>query len=185
MIRRLATSLLAAVAAAALPAAAQSVSRTDTHTYEDNLGAWVLGQPKQSTNVNTGLVESETVYDPTTALPLRIYRFGKLQQTLTYTSNGLLATASDGRDTPTFDTTVAFSSWKRGLPQRIDFPTGEFRSLWIDDYGLIRQVVDENGYKTCYAFDAIGRLNRITYPSETQAGVCDSTAWNSKQRTFE
>ncbi|NUS61634.1 MAG: RHS repeat protein, partial [Lysobacter sp.] len=183
---RLAASLLAALlAAAVLPAVAQSTSRTDTITYEDNFGAWVIGQPKKSTNVDTGLVENETVYDAATALPIRTYNFGKLQQTLTYHADGTLATESDGRDTPTFNTTVSFSNWKRGLPQRIEFPTGHYRSMWVDNYGLIRSVREENGYLTCYAFDAMGRLARIEYPSETQNSVCDASAWNNLVRSFQ
>ncbi|MCC8361806.1 RHS repeat protein [Lysobacter sp. A6] len=183
--KRIATTVLAAsLAASVLPAAAQTYTRTDTQTYEDNLASWVLGQPKKSTNDNTGLAESETIYDAATALPLRTYKFGKLQQTLTYNGDGTLATASNGNDSPTFNTTVTFSSWKRGLPQRIDFPTSEYKTLSIDDYGLIRHVIDENGFKTCYAFDAMGRLSGITYPSKTTAGACDAS-WNKLVRTFQ
>ena len=56
MNRQMQCIALAVLAAFAQPVLAQSVSRTDTHTYEDNLGAWVIGQPKASTNVNTGLL---------------------------------------------------------------------------------------------------------------------------------
>lgn len=71
---------------------AQTYSRTGTVTYEDNLSLWVLGQVKSSTNVNTGLVESQTDYDPATALPIRTYAFGKLQQTLTYDTTSAVST---------------------------------------------------------------------------------------------
>src|SRR5687767_10300776 len=84
-----------------------SYTRTDIIDYEDNLSLWILGQVKSSTNVDTGLVESRTDFDPATALPLRIYAFGKLQQVLTYDTTslegtgqrGTLKTVSDGRDT--------------------------------------------------------------------------------------
>ena len=112
---RIAVSMLAsALATLALPVAAQTYSRTDTYTYEDNLDLWVLGQPKAAINVNTGLVENEVAYDPATALPIRTYEFGKLQQTLVYYSGGMLKSVSDARDTSSFNTTTTFSSWKRG-----------------------------------------------------------------------
>ena len=165
-------------------AQAQTYSRTDTITYEDNLALWVIGQQKTSTNVNTGLIESRTDYDPVTALPIRTFAFGKLQQTLTYDTTsavstgqrGTLKTVSDGRDAygqhhdhvlqlearhPAVDPV----SGNAGRP-----PSGSNKSAVVNDNGWITSVTDENGYKTCYGYDAMGRLDNITYPSETQLG---------------
>ncbi|MCI4566930.1 RHS repeat-associated core domain-containing protein [Lysobacter sp. CFH 32150] len=181
----------------ALPAQAQTYTRTDTIAYEDNLSLWVIGQQKSSTNVNTGLVESQTDYDPATALPIRTYAFGKLQQTLTYDTTsavttgqrGTLKTVSDGRD-GTLNTTITLSSWKRGIPQLIQFPatpespTGSSKSAVVNNNGWLDSVTDENKYKTCYRFDAMGRLTGITYPSETQLEVCDTSKWVETTQTF-
>jgi RHS repeat-associated protein len=169
----------------ALPAAAQTYSRTDTVTYEDNLSKWVLGQPSSSYNVNTQLEESRTEYDPVTALPLRSYSFGKLTQTLAYDTSGTLSSVSDGRDSPTYNTTITLTDWKRGIPQKITFPDNSFKSAVVDGYGLIREVEDEVGYKTCYDFDLMGRLTRIWYPSDT-LHACDlsEAKWNALRRGF-
>jgi len=172
---------------------AQTYSRTDTITYEDNLSLWVIGQPKTSTNVNTGLVESKTDYDPVTAMPIRTYAFGKLQQTLTYDTTsavstgqrGTLKTVSDGRD-GAVNTTITFSGWKRGIPQLIQFPmtpespSGSSKSAVVNDNGWITSVTDENGagFTTTYGYDAMGRLASITYPTG------DSVAWATTTRTF-
>ena len=40
------------------------------------------------------------------------------------------------------------------------------------------------GSKTCYAYDAMGRVSQVTYPSESTVGVCDASAWNIQTFTF-
>jgi YD repeat-containing protein len=171
--------------AAATDGHAQSFSRTDATTYDDNLHLWVIGQPRKSTNLDTGLVESESVYDPITGLTSETHAFGTLQAKYTYNADGTMATASDANDAPTFDTTVTFGNWKRGTPQTITFPDGHRKSALVDDDGLIREVTDEAGNKTCYDFDAMGRLSKITYPSDTQPGVCDTSKWEPTTITFD
>lgn len=170
---------------------AQTYSRTDTTAYHDNLSKWVLNQVATSTNVNTGVIESKTEYDPTTALPLRSYGpgtasvAGKLQQTLTYNADGTVATVKDGNNNVT-----TVSNWYRGIPRTIQYPatsevpTGATQTATVNNSGWITAVTDENGYKTCYGYDAMGRVNLITYPSETTAGVCDNSAWTPTTITF-
>ncbi|MFT4094554.1 MAG: hypothetical protein QM640_13055, partial [Niabella sp.] len=90
---------------------------TETITYADNTTTWVLGQVAQR-SVN-GLVASSISYDATTALPVEIYAFGLLQQSLTYNADGTVATIMDGRNNVT-----ALSNWKRGIPQSITYADG-------------------------------------------------------------
>ncbi|MEJ1096994.1 MULTISPECIES: RHS repeat protein [unclassified Pseudoxanthomonas] len=153
-------------------------SRTDTTEYHHNLSKWVLSQASKTTNVNTGLISAEIVFDPGTALPLQQKRFGKLQQTLTYNANGTLATVKDGNNNIT-----TLGVWKRGIPQLITYADTNTQSAVVDDDGWIRSVTDEIGAKTCYGYDVMGRLSRIDYPSET-AGVCGG-AWHPTVSTFE
>ncbi len=54
----------------------------------------------------------------------------------------------------------------------------------MDDRGWLSSVTDENGFKTCYAYDSMGRMITVTYPSETQTGVCDTSAWNQTRQEF-
>jgi hypothetical protein len=169
-------------------------SRSETTAYSDNLSKWVLGQVKSVTctasvpasSACDGDVMSQTDYDATTALPLKTYAFGKLKQTLTYNTDGTVATVKDGNNNVT-----TLSSWKRGTPQSIkhpvtpESPSGATESAVVDDNGWIQSVTDETGAKTCYGYDLMGRINLITYPSETQAGVCDTSAWASTSITFD
>lgn len=168
-------------------------SKTDTTEYHDNLTGWVLGQVKKT--MTGTIVTSETYYDPVTALPLWSKAFGKLQQTLTYNltpgtpQTGTVATVSDGRDGGSVDTTIHLSDWKRGIPQQIQYPPtpdhpATYQKAGVNNSGWLDWVTDENSYKTCYTYDAMGRLIRITHPSEQQAGVCDALVWNVTTQTF-
>ncbi|MHC9086256.1 RHS repeat domain-containing protein [Luteimonas sp. RIT-PG2_3] len=179
--------LVGALGAALLPglASAQTYTRTDVIVYHDNTSKWVLGQVASSTNSNTGLVEYATTYDATTALPLQTYAFGKLQQTLTYNANGNVVTVKDGNSNVT-----TLSAWKRGIPGSIkhpvtpESPLGAVQSADIDNNGWITSVTDETNSKTCYEYDPMGRVTQIIYPSDTQAGVCDTSKWGATTISF-
>lgn len=136
-----------------------SFSRTDVTAYYDDADNWVLGQVAQVTNANKGIVVSQSDYDPTTALPIRAWSFGKLQMSMTYNTDGTLSTSVDGNSH-----TTRFSNWKRGLPQLITHADGTWQSAVVDDLGLIRSTTDENGYTTAYDYDAIGRMKSVTPP---------------------
>ena len=161
-------------------------SRTDSTEYLDSPAKWVIGQVKKISNVDTGKELARTEFDPLSLLPTQTYNFGKLQQTLSYNADGTVASVKDGRNL-----TTVFSGWKRGIPQSIRYPAtpeapnGATQSAEVADNGTISWVLNEGGAKTCYSYDAIGRLSGITYPSETQSGVCDASVWNSTSIAFE
>jgi RHS repeat-associated protein len=168
-------------------------TRTQITGYADNLSAWVVGQVASVADVSTGKVINQTDYDTTYALPIRTYSFGKLQYTLTYDATspiasgqrGTLATAKDGNNNIT-----TLSAWKRGIPQSIqhpatpEAPSGAIESAVVNDDGTIASTSDENGYKTCYGYDVMGRMASITYPSETLDAVCNDDKWNTTQQAF-
>ncbi|WP_115512783.1 RHS repeat domain-containing protein [Xanthomonas arboricola] len=148
-------------------------SRQDTVTYHDQPALWVMGQSLRQLNNTTGRVVSNTDYDSATALPLRQYAFGKLQQTLAYQANGMVASVTDGAGN-----TTAIPSWKRGIPESIRYADGAVESAVVDNMGWITATSDENGYSASYGYDAMGRLTRLGYP----AG--DSIAWNPAVSDF-
>jgi hypothetical protein len=167
-------------------------SRTETTAYHDNLSLWVLGQVARVTvdeagpnGLGGGMVSMETGYN-TQALPAWSKRFGRLQQHLTYHADGTLATVTDARGHVT-----TASHWKRGIPQTIrhpatdEAPAGAVESATVDDNGWITSITDETGAKTCYGHDPMGRIASIVHPSDTQPGVCDTSAWNPVAMTFE
>lgn len=184
--------------ALATSAHAGTISKTETIEYHDNLPKWVLGQVKRTTVATTptnAIETTTTTFDPVTALPLQTTNFGKVTQTLTYDTTstvpsgqlGTLKTVADGNGN-----VITLTNWKRGIPQTIQFPatqdqpSGATKSAVVDTDGWIRSVTDENGYKTCYRYDLMGRLSLIQYPSETVLGACDEleAKWNSTIRAF-
>ncbi|MFZ5639022.1 MAG: RHS repeat domain-containing protein [Pseudomonadota bacterium] len=148
---------------------------TNLTEYHDDLTRWVVGQQRHVTNVETGLVESEVGYNAQ-ALPVWTKKFGKLQQTMTYNTDGTLATVADGRGNVT-----AFSNWKGGIPRLISHPGGATESATVDDNGWITSITDENGFVTGYGYDAMGRLASTVYPTgDTLAGGATAyhTTWS-------
>jgi len=151
-------------------------SRTENTAYSDNLAKWVLGQTASVTKTAPGASQemSSTNYDASSALPVRFARFGKVVQTLTYNADGTVAKVMDGNGNAT-----SLTGWKRGMPQGIVYADGTSDSAVIDDRGLITSAVDETGYSTSYAYDAMGRLSNIAYPTG------DTAAWASTTLAFE
>ncbi len=180
----------------ALPAGAQTYSRTETTTYKDDLSKWVLGQVATVTcnayspvnagdNPCNGDVEVSITYNPTSVLPETITKFGKLQGTIGYNADGTIQAITDGNTN-----TTTFSNWKRGIPQTItypatpDQPSGESESASVNDDGTIAYTTDENGYRTCYTYDPMGRLETLTYPSETASNSCNTVTWAMTTQDF-
>ena len=186
---------------------AQTYTRTEVMTYHDNTTKWVLGQIAQVTCVAptsalpagcgaSGTIMSETTYDPTYALPLTSRSFGKLQQTLTYDTTsivasgqlGTLRTVADGNNNIT-----TLSNWKRRIPQTIQYPatpespSGATEMATVNDNGWITSTVDENGHKTCYDYDPMGRVSKIIYPSNAKIypEICNEFPWNATTQVFE
>jgi YD repeat-containing protein len=157
-------------------------SRTDGTTYADNTALWVLGQTARQTS--DGVEVATTTFDPATALPKTMSSFGKLQQTIGYNltagdQDGTVASVTDG-----VGNTTTVSNWHRGTPQSIAYADGTSIAGMVDDAGLISWVEDENGYRTCYDYDPMGRVKTITYPSEAQTHLCDTTSWASTTISF-
>ncbi|MBL8263531.1 MAG: RHS repeat-associated core domain-containing protein [Xanthomonadaceae bacterium] len=149
-------------------------SRTQATEYFDQRALWVLSQTLRQSTPNSSpngtptsnwMTLSETEYNAL-AQPWKTYRFGKLQQTLTYNTDGTLATATDGRGN-----TISLSNWKRGIPQLIqhpataEAPSGATESATVNDNGWITSVTDEVGSVTGYGYDAMGRLASIIQPT--------------------
>ncbi|MGQ0429579.1 MAG: RHS repeat domain-containing protein [Gammaproteobacteria bacterium] len=139
-------------------------SKTELIVYHDNLTKWMLGQVASVTV--GGMVQSQTEYYATTALPWREYAFGKLQSTLTYNADGTPATVANGANE-----TITLGSWKRGLPQAIQYPDASSQSAVVDDLGWIRSITDERANQTSYGYDVMGRITAVTYPTG------DTVAW--------
>lgn len=155
-------------------------ARIDVTTYADREDLWVLGQVAQVVNTDLGRVIEKTSYDPATALPTVFHSpdaVGATQfqamQTLTYNTDGTIATAKDGRNNVT-----TLSNWYRGVPKNIQFPGGATQAATVNALGQITSVTDEMGYTTAYEYDNGGRLKKVTYPNQ------DTTTWAVKDIAF-
>jgi hypothetical protein len=157
-------------------------SRRVQTTYWDNQPRWVLGQVASVTCVApaacrptwapNGIVQSQTTYNAQD-LPWKTYAFGKLQSTMTYNADGTLKTATDGNNHAT-----TLSSWYRGVPRLVTHADTTTQSAVVNPYGWVTSVTDEAGALTSYGSDAMGRVNKITYPTG------DSTTWTATTITF-
>lgn len=150
--------------------------RVEVTTWHDDLNDWVLGQVAKTT-VN-GKVAAETGFD-SLARPIWTKSFGKLKQSLTYNGDGTVATVKDGRNLVT-----SLSQWYLGIPRRIDYADGTHETSTVSTQGWVTSVTDAGGSKTCYAYDLLGRVKKITHPSEAGAGVCDTSAWAATTISF-
>ncbi|MGV8931796.1 MAG: RHS repeat domain-containing protein [Luteimonas sp.] len=198
------TFALIALLGAAWAASAQGYTKTETIEYHDQVSIWVLGQVAKVACVAptaplpagcgpAGTIISETTYDAAYALPLTSTSFGKVKQIVGYDTTssvasgqrGTLKTVANGNNK-----IIHFGSWRRGIPQAVTFPatddqpTPVMRTAVVNDAGWIISVNDENGDKTCYGYDAMGRINKVTYPSEA-ANVCDESEWGTTAVTFQ
>ena len=135
-----------------------SGSRSESTTYFDQKTIWVLGQTQTQTIEGQTALSQE--FDPNTAMVTSITRFGALDKRMTYQTDGMLASRTDGRNN-----TTSFSQYKLGLPRLVSYPNGATETAEVDDLGFITSVKSMAGYTTSYGYDAIGRLNSVTPPS--------------------
>lgn len=133
-------------------------SRAEVSTYADHLGLWVLGQIASLQSGSLTPLENE--YDSATALPVRTKKFGLLQNSFAFNSDGTLSSRTDARGN-----TTQFSHYKRGHAQQVNYPDGSSESAVVNDIGLIESITGAAGYTTTYGYDAIGRLASVNPPS--------------------
>ena len=159
-------------------------TRHETFEYNNNVDLWVLSQTQR---VTVDGVESARIEYGWKALPERTYSYGKLKQTVTYNSTGPVAGGQLGTIQAAIDglgKTTVFGNWKRGIPQIVTHHDLTAISAQVDDNGWIRHTNDEENSRTCYSYDALGRLSDVVYTSETSAGVCDESKWERTTQSF-
>jgi hypothetical protein len=138
-------------------------SRTEETTYDNNRVLWLLSRPARLTV--DGVLVNETEFNAQ-GLPWRMYGFNRqLQQTVTY-SNGLVQSVRDARNNPTW-----FNNWYRGIPRSISFADNRSVGAEVDVNGWIRSITDQLGLVTCYGYDAMGRVNRVTPPAASPCNL--------------
>lgn len=155
--------------------------RVDAIEYHDNFNLWVIGQTGKQYTLESGpngrdhsggaLASSEVQYN-SQALPWKVYKFGRLDATITYQADGTVATVADGKGNVT-----TFGDWKRGIPRHVRYPAtpeapgGATEMATVDDNGWITSITDEVDAITGYGYDTMGRLASIVQPTGDSVAV--------------
>lgn len=148
-------------------------SRTESIFYNNNRVKWILGQIDTISINDTALVPVKNTYSGTASNLTTSTKFGKLEKTFAYHADGTISSAKDGKNQ-----TTGFTSYKRGIPQTVTYANNTTEIGVVDNIGNVRSVTDEVGYTTNYGYDAIGRIESITHPSQ------DTVAWLPTTFTF-
>ena len=152
-------------------------SITETTAYFNDTANWVVGQLQSVSNTNSNEVEQSNVYGGSaggvTGLLSSRLQFGQTLFSYQWNTDGTLASFTDGNSH-----TTSLSNYKRGIPQKVTFPdfVGSAHpaiTAVVDDLGQVTSVTDQNGATTGYGYDAMGRVNQISYPTG------DANAWNT------
>ncbi|KOQ74288.1 hypothetical protein ABW44_09995 [Stenotrophomonas maltophilia] len=138
----------------------------DRTTFHDDLSSWTLGQKARVVDIDSGIEQSRTEYNAQ-SLPQTTWLFGKLKQTLAYDALGNVVQAKDGNGNIT-----QMQDYKRGTPRRVVYADGTSISATVDDNGWLLSKTDETAATTVFAYDAMGRVSLIRYPSD------DTVGWN-------
>jgi len=144
----------------------------ETTAFLNDPALWVLGLPQTVTNVGNGEVETSNTYNSLDLLQSRS-RFEQFLMSYTYNSAGQLASFTDGNNN-----TTSLSNYYRGIPQEIDYPDSGIETLTVNDLSEITSITDQNGNTTQYSYDPIGRIGKITYPTN------DTVSWYPKTFTY-
>jgi RHS repeat-associated protein len=159
--------------------------KTDVTEYRVDLARWVIDSVQRRTNAETGVVVEETEFDER-LLPLRQFEYGSLKRTFSHWPDGTVRALTDARG---FVTTL--SDYHRGIPRLLthpptaEAPSGAQEQVAVSDLGWVTAITDETGARTCYDYDAMGRLSGVTQPSGTQLGLCDTSRWEASVTVFE
>jgi YD repeat-containing protein len=142
--------------------------------YRNDNTLWVLGLPTKVTNLTTGEVVDQNVYNPTDDTLAERWHFGQKLMSYSFNAQGQLASFTDGNAN-----TTKLDNYKRGIPALVTYPDHTLLRLVIDDFGQIRSITDQALAETSYTYDEVGRLTRIDYP------VGDERAWNAKTFAYD
>jgi YD repeat-containing protein len=147
-------------------------TRTTAKTYNVLPDKWILRLPKDETISTIGSITRG--YDGNGNL-LSENKFG-VTTSFTYTTEGSIATKRDARGN-----TIAYSQYKRGVPQSEGHPEAVTITRAVDDAGNITSQTDGEGATTAYAYDGLNRLTSIVHP----AGNAVTVTWGQNSRVVQ
>ncbi len=152
-----------------------SRTKTDTLTYYHNTSTWVLGTVQRLNS--DGLSEFGLTLN-SYSMPTEVYRFQRLDKTITYNGDGTVASVTDGDNN-----TTRYSNYYRGIPQSIQYANGDSESVAVNNVGAVTSWTSAAGYTTTYDHDAMGRLSGIHPPAYSSTTITWNTGASGWTRT--
>lgn len=140
-------------------------TRSEATEYNDNAALWVLGQKQRVVELTTNLEVERHTFLAASALKSASYFFGRQTNSFAYRADGTLQTLYDAANRP-----IEFQNFMRGKPQRAVFADGSTATRTVNNLGKVSADTNEVGTTTTYGFDAMGRVNRIDYPTGDSGG---------------
>ncbi|RHW77716.1 hypothetical protein [Colwellia sp. RSH04] len=133
--------------------------RIENFGYQHDLVKWQLSLP--TTKKLNGLEVSKTEYNGKNKAE-KLYQYGSKQVTLTYHSDGTLASQTDA-----LSNTFTYDNYKLGTPQLITLPNATTVQYSINHDGTVAWEKNENGFKTLYQWDDLKRIKKKTLPKDS------------------
>jgi len=137
--------------------------RVTTVEYEHNLSKWVLGLPKTITQ--NGRLTDTYKWNPSKALVDEHWKYGTRVAKYSYHTGAHHRGQPYSIEDALGRKTLAVN-WHRGKPtlvkQGVNTPDQIEWSQVIDDNGWVKSFKNPRRYTTKYAYDVMGRVNRIT-----------------------
>lgn len=142
--------------------------------YLNDASHWMLGLTTAVTDKASRQVILREVYDLANVTLIQQDRFGSKEASYSYTSQGLLASMSDGNGL-----TTQYQDHLLGQPRRTVYADGTSESALLDSFGNVVSRTDRAGTATHYDYDSMGRVTRIGAPQS------DSVGWNDTVVHYE
>lgn len=149
-------------------------SRTETTAYNNDLQRWHLSRIASVTEQSTGAVPFAQTFDAATGHVTTQSLFGKVEQKFTHWASGLVQYIKDPADHATL-----YSEYKRGIPQKVNYPNGTVATSVVDNLGQVTSTTDQTGFTTSYQYDLLSRLKKVTFPTG------DVTTWSAENIGFQ
>ncbi len=138
-------------------------TRVEETTYEHHksLNQWMIGLPKKSTR--NGKIFDEYTYDSKGRVVFHD-RFGVRYARYVYFGQGHAAAGQVFRQFDGLNRLTQFNGYKRGQPTLITRADGTTLRRTVDDNGWVTSETNARGYRTNYAYNAMGWLTNIDRP---------------------
>ncbi|MEJ7804686.1 MAG: hypothetical protein WKG03_02030, partial [Telluria sp.] len=137
------------------------MNRTEITLFREDFSRWILAQVEKVTEASTNKVPVLNKYNETTGMLETVTQFGKLMQTVKFHADGTVHTSADE-----LLQTTTYTDYRRGIAQNVLYADGTKASAVVNNSGTIDSITNQVGLTSSFKYDFMGRLERITHPTE-------------------